>query len=85
MTLWLALPPFLLMYKKKMSSMTIKVNGKTMETGAKTLAKLAAELQLPDKGVAMALDMQMVQRQQWEQTFLTEGCSVLIIKAACGG
>ncbi len=56
-----------------------------METGAKTLAKLAAELQLPDKGVAMALDMQMVQRQQWEQTFLTEGCSVLIIKAACGG
>lgn len=65
--------------------MNINVNGKPVETAATNIAELAKELNLPEKGVAMAISMQMIQRQEWETTQLTEGCNVLIIKAACGG
>jgi sulfur carrier protein len=65
--------------------MQINVNNKPYETSARTMAELATEMNLPDKGVAMALGMQMIQRQEWAETSLSEGCNVLIIKAACGG
>ncbi len=65
--------------------MTILINDKQHQTEASTLAALAEELQLPRTGVAMAVDMQMVQRDDWATTALTEGAKVFIIKAACGG
>ena len=65
--------------------MNINVNGKPYETQAASIAELAKEMNLPDKGVAMAVGMQMVQRQEWETTLLSEGCNVLVIRAACGG
>lgn len=65
--------------------MKIYINNKSVETGADTLAALARELNLPDRGVAMALGTQMVQRNQWAETALKEDDSVIIIKAACGG
>ena len=65
--------------------MNINVNGEPHVTSATTIAELATEMNLPDKGVAIAIGMQMIQRQEWTTTPLTEGCNVLIIKAACGG
>ncbi len=65
--------------------MKIYINNKSVETGADTLAALARELNLPDRGVAMALGTQMVQRNLWAETVLKEDDSVIIIKAACGG
>lgn len=65
--------------------MKIYINNKSVETGADTLATLARELNLPDRGVAMALGTQMVQRNLWAETALKEDDSVIIIKAACGG
>lgn len=65
--------------------MKIYINNKSVETGADTLAALARELNLPDRGVAMALGTQMVQRNLWAETTLKEDDSVIIIKAACGG
>lgn len=65
--------------------MKIYINNKSVETGADTLAALARELNLPDRGVAMALGTQMVQRNLWAETALKEDDSVIIIKAACGG
>ena len=47
--------------------------------------ELAAKLNLPMNGVAMALGTTMVQRTEWETTMLKENDSVIIIKAACGG
>lgn len=65
--------------------MTIQVNNKQLETEAQCLGQLAAEMSLPEKGVAMAMNNKMVPRAEWDKTPLVEGASVVIIKAACGG
>lgn len=65
--------------------MTIQINNKATETKARTIAELATELGLPQKGVAIAVANIMVPREEWETTALTEGASVVIIKAAFGG
>ena len=65
--------------------MQINVNNKPLSTTATSLDTLATELSLPEKGVAVAVNNKMVPRNQWEQTPVSEGMSVVIIKAACGG
>lgn len=65
--------------------MKIIINNKETETKANSLSELAAELNLPAKGVAVAIANKMVPRTEWEQTPLAEGDSIVIIKAACGG
>lgn len=65
--------------------MKILINNKQTETEAKSLDELAAELNLPERGVAVAVSNKMVPRTEWESTLLTEGANVVIIKAACGG
>ena len=65
--------------------MQIYVNNKSVATEATNLAMLAHELILPERGVAVAVNNKMVPRLQWEQTPLSEGANVVIIKAACGG
>ena len=60
----------------------IVIHYNTSHTEADALAR---EMNLPDRGVAMALGTQMVQRNQWAETTLKEDDSVIIIKAACGG
>ena len=65
--------------------MQINVNNKPLSTTATSLSTLATELSLPEKGVAVAVNNKMVPRNLWEQTPLSEGMSVVIIKAACGG
>lgn len=65
--------------------MNIIVNGEPTSVNGSTVAELAAELNLPDKGVAIARGTQMIPRQEWESTTLAEGDSLIIIRAACGG
>lgn len=65
--------------------MNITVNNKSVATQATTLLALSEELNLPDKGVAVAISNQMVPRAEWADTPISEGTSVVIIKAACGG
>lgn len=65
--------------------MKILVNSKETETQAADVAALAAELALPKAGVAVAVNNQMVRRDDWAATPLNEGDNILIIKAACGG
>lgn len=65
--------------------MTITINNKATETQAANLAELAVELQLPERGVAVALSNKMVPRAEWKATPLAEGANIVIIKAACGG
>jgi sulfur carrier protein len=65
--------------------MKIFLNSKETETQAADVAALAAELALPKAGVAVAVNSQMVMRDNWAATPLNEGDDVLIIKAACGG
>lgn len=65
--------------------MKIKINNKEVETSAKTVAELAAEQKLPEKGVAIAISNNMVPRTEWNKRLLNEGDDIVILKAFCGG
>ena len=65
--------------------MKIYINRKPTETSASNLAELAAELSLPLAGVALALNAKMIQRVDWENTQLSDGAEIIVIKAVCGG
>lgn len=67
------------------TDMNITVNNKQVVTEATTLLALSEELNLPEKGVAVAVGNQMIPRSEWATTAISEGVSVIIIKAACGG
>lgn len=66
--------------------MIIKVNNKEMELSSQaSLQQLAETLQMPDKGVAVAVNNQMIPRTKCSETILQENDQVVVIKAACGG
>lgn len=65
--------------------MNVIINGKPADVKAANLKELAAELGLPEKGVAVAVSNKMVPRTEWENTALSANDNVVIIKAACGG
>lgn len=65
--------------------MTVKVNNKEVLTNATTLSELASELALPEKGVAVAVSNKMIPRSAWQYTSLSEGVSIVVIRATCGG
>ena len=64
----------------------IIVNNKPMEVqeGISLLA-FANFKNLPEKGVAIALNNNMVHRSEWESTVLKDNDDVIVIKADCGG
>lgn len=65
--------------------MNVTVNNKPMETDASTLKELALQLELPEKGVAVAVSNKMVPRSEWDNFAITEGVSIIVIRASCGG
>ncbi len=66
---------------------SITVNGEPRETAAASLHALLREEGVdPDrKGIAIALDGAVVRRAAWEETPLSSGCVVEIVKPASGG
>lgn len=65
--------------------MDIKINNKATSTTATNLQVLSEEMNLPEKGVAIAINNKMIPRTEWVQTMIEEGADIVIIKAACGG
>lgn len=65
--------------------MKLFVNNGAVETSANDLAALVSELKLPERGIAVALDGNVVPREAWAATPLREDARILIIRAACGG
>lgn len=65
--------------------MNVTVNNKPVETGASTLKELALQLELPEKGVAVAVSNKMIPRSEWGNFAITEGVSIIVIRASCGG
>lgn len=65
--------------------MKVSINNKEVETDAVTLLQLTTELSLPAQGVAVAANNRMIPRMEWADYALSEGISIVIIKAACGG
>lgn len=69
----------------KTTTMEIIINNNSTDTAAANVAQLAQELALPERGVALAVNNKVVARARWEETVLTQGDSVTVIKAAFGG
>ena len=66
--------------------MKVLVNNKETELiQGNTIADLAQQMNLPQQGVAIAVQNRMVPRAEWSEKVLQEGDSLVIIKAACGG
>ncbi|MGL5980650.1 MAG: sulfur carrier protein ThiS [Phocaeicola sp.] len=66
--------------------MKIFINNKESEVANQTtIAQLAQQLNLPEKGVAIAINNQMMPRTIWEEKLLEPADSLVIIQAACGG
>ena len=66
--------------------MNVLVNGKPteLEAGA-TVAAVLESLELPDRGVAVAVDAEVVPRGQWPEHELNEGARVEVLRAIPGG
>lgn len=50
-----------------------------------TLAQLVAQLAATSRGVALALDRQVVPRSSWEDVVVEEGANVEVVTAVAGG
>jgi sulfur carrier protein len=72
--------------------MQVLVNGqeRSLESGT-TVAELVASLPLPDaarrggRGIAVAIDTQVIPRSAWGETELTAGVRVEVLTAVQGG
>jgi sulfur carrier protein len=66
--------------------MQVLVNGEptALPEGA-TVATVVADLELPARGIAVALDREVVPRGRWDSTPLAEGARVEVVHAVQGG
>ena len=65
--------------------MKVTINNTEKDVQAQTLADLAVEMSLPEKGVAVAVNNRMAPRTDWASANIKEGDNIVIIKAVCGG
>ena len=66
--------------------MNVVVNGEPteLESGA-TVEAVLASLELPDRGVAVAVDAEVVPRGEWPAHELSDGARVEVLRAIQGG
>ena len=65
----------------------IRINGEGAQLSAATLAELLAQngIDIDGKGIAVALNGQVVRRQAWMETKLAPGDDVEIVRVRQGG
>ena len=65
----------------------ITVNGKPSELGETTVAGLLAALDVPagGRGVAVAVDAEVVPRGEWDTHVVADGAQVEVVTAVQGG
>ncbi len=66
-------------------SLKIKVNNQEVTTEAANIQQLAEQLNLPEKGVALAVNNRVIPRADWADTALEGSENIVVIKAAFGG
>jgi sulfur carrier protein len=65
--------------------MKVTVNDETVEVDEQTtLAALLLRLGFPEKGIAVAVDLSVLPRSEWERT-LADGARVEVVTAVQGG
>jgi sulfur carrier protein len=63
----------------------IRVNGTEQPHVDETVSTLLARLSIQSRGVAVALDGEVVRRSEWTTTRVHDGCTVEIVTAVAGG
>jgi len=63
----------------------IKVNGVDHQYRAGTVEELLTRLDIEPRGIAVALDGEIVRRSTWPTTDVDDGSVVEIVTAAAGG
>ena len=65
----------------------ITVNGKPVEAGGATIAELLERAEVPaeGRGVAVAVDAEVVPKSEWESYVVPEGAHVEVVTAVQGG
>ena len=66
-------------------SLKIKVNNQEVTTEAANIQQLAEQLNLPEKGVALAVNNRVIPRADWADMVLEGSENIVVIKAAFGG
>lgn len=66
--------------------MKIKINNEIHQLADGITVKTVAEAnRLPDKGVAVAVNNELVPREEWGVHVVKDGDEIVILKAFCGG
>jgi sulfur carrier protein len=66
--------------------MNVIVNGEPTELApGATVDTVLAVLEVPDRGVAVAVDAEVVPRGEWREHELSEGARVEVLRAIQGG
>lgn len=67
--------------------MTLTINGKerTFDAATMSVAEVVTACGFPDKGIAVAIGNKVVSRKAWADTMLTDGVTLTVIRAVCGG
>jgi sulfur carrier protein len=64
----------------------VEINGAAHDlAGQATVADALAVIAAPEKGIAVAVDGQVVRRADWPSTRLAEGAAVEVLTAVQGG
>ncbi len=65
---------------------TINVNNQPKEISENSsVASLLQTLEQPEKGIAVAINQQIITKTDWESKVVTNGDDILIIQATQGG
>ena len=66
--------------------MKVLLNGASRELPAGvTVAQALAGLDLPPRGVAVAIDAEVVPRSEWDSTTVVDGARIEVVQAVQGG
>ena len=66
--------------------MDIKLNDKSYEVSSEmTLEQFVDSLDIQLHGIAVAIDYEVIPRNEWGETILTDGMSLMLIQAVSGG
>ena len=63
----------------------ITLNGKPADVEGMTVAELLERMEVPDRGVAVAVDAEVVPRGEWDTHVVDDGAHVEVVTAVQGG
>lgn len=63
----------------------IRVNGESRPFVEGSVADLVRRLDIEPRGVAVAIDGDVVRRSEWDQVFIADGNAIEIVTAVAGG